>query len=345
VPDAVKIVWPDDPACRISVIIPTRDSVDMVFALISSLRRLAATWNRIEIIVVVNGLLDARSRFGFSEIEKVFDRVRVIYREVPFNWCAINNAAVRDISSGELLVFLNDDMICLTDGWDIRLRGQLARAEIGVVGARLLYPNGTIQHAGIAFGQGGMTAHEAMGDAPDDGLYLDRTLLTHETGAVTGAFLACRRGEFDSLGGFDAQRYAVTSGDADFCVRVRAAGRTVIYDPFLTWIHYESVSRGRDSDDLRKQWRAHAEHEIWCAGFPEIDRLDLNVNPHLARSVRPFSRFDRPDRVAIELWLQAQMNRRERWQQATGHRPAPSAALTEPGRSAEAAVTANRPPA
>ncbi len=321
VPDAAKILWPDDPVSRISVIIPTRDSADMVFALISSLQRHAANWGLIEIIVVVNGQLDPRSRFGLSEIEKVFDCVRVVFRQVPFNWAEINNTAVRDRSTGELLVFLNDDMICLTDGWDTRVRGQLARDEIGVVGGRLLYPNGAIQHAGIAFSQDGTTAHEAMGDAPDDGCYLDRTLLTHEVGAVTGAFFACRRAVFDSLSGFDAQRYVVTSSDADFCVRVRSAGKVVIYDPFLTWIHYESVSRGRDSDDYKKQWRAEAEHARWRAAFSPIDRLDLSVNPHLAHSVRPFATFHRPDRDAIEMWLQAQLKRRERWQQAAGAPP------------------------
>jgi len=319
--DAVKIHWQDDPTSRISVIIPTLDSADMVFALISSLRRRAANWGRIEVIVVVNGHLEPRSRFGLSEIEKVYNHVQVVYREVPFNWAEINNTAVRDRSSGELLMFLNDDMICLTDEWDVRVRGQLARDEIGVVGGRLLYPNGAIQHAGIAFSQDDTTAHEAMGDAPDEGSYLDRTLLTHEVGAVTGAFFACRRVVFDSLGGFDAQRYVVTSSDADFCVRVRAGGKVVIYDPFLTWIHYESVSRGRDADDYKKQWRAEAEHERWRAAFSPIDRLDLSVNPHLAHSVRPFSTFQRLDRDAVEMWLRAQAKRRERWQQASGDLP------------------------
>ncbi len=160
-----------------------------------------------------------------------------------------------------------------------------------------------------------------MGDAPDDGCYLDRTLLTHEVGAVTGALFACRRAVFGSLSGFDAQRYVVTSSDADFCVRVRSAGKIVIYDPFLTWIHYESVSRGRDSDDYKKLWRAEAEHERWRAAFSPIDRLDLSINPHLAHSVRPFATFHRLDRDAIEMWLQAQLKRRERWHQAAGNAP------------------------
>ncbi len=322
VSDAVKILWPEDRTTPISAIVLTRDSADMVFALMSSLRRHAANWDLIEVIVVVNGRLDSRSRFAFAEIESTFDHARIIYREVPFNWAEINNTAVREISGDTLLAFLNDDMVCLTDHWDTRLRSQLARPEIGVVGGRLLYPNGALQHAGIAFAADGMTAHEAMGDAAEDGLYLDRTLLVHETGAVTGAFFACRRELFDALGGFDAQRYAITSSDADFCVRVRASGKGVIYDPFLAWIHYESVSRGQDAHEFSKQLRADAEHEVWRSRFSGVDRLDLSVNPHLARSVRPFVAFNRTDKEAIELWFQAQMTRCARWERATAERPA-----------------------
>jgi O-antigen biosynthesis protein len=303
--NAAKIIWPVNPADRISVIILTRDRADMVFALISSLHRLAAGWGRIEVLVVVNGNPDPPSRFAFAEIEKVFDGVRTIYREVPFNWGGINNTAVRD-SSGEIIIFLNDDMICLTDGWDNRLREQLGRSDLGVVGGRLLYPNGAIQHAGITFCGDGMTAHEAMGDLPSHGLYLERTLLVHEIGAITGALLACSRATFDKLGGFDAQRYTITSSDADFCVRVRLGGQRVIYDPFLTWIHYESVSRGQDAHDYKKQWRAEVEQELWRSNFAEIDLVDLSLNPHLAHSVRPFETFSRPTHAEIQVWLQAQ---------------------------------------
>ena len=313
---AVKILWHDDRTSWISVIIPTEIGVDMIFTLISSLRRHAVDWDRVEIIVVVNGDIDARSRLGFSEIEKVFDGTRIVYRRVAFNWCEINNAAAGSAADDGILVFLNDDMVCLSSGWDARLRSQLARPEVGVVGGRLLYPNGAIQHVGIAFGQDGVTAHEAMGDTASDGLYLDRTLLVHEVGAVTGAFLACRRSVFEDVGRFDAQRYAVTFGDADFCVRVRIAGRSVIYDPFLTWIHYESVSRGQDAHDYRKQWRAAAEHDLWRSRFSEADLVDLSNNPHMSLAQRPFDVFYRPSGKAIELWLEAQCRRRDRWRAA-----------------------------
>jgi O-antigen biosynthesis protein len=309
VPNVLQIDWPEDAERRLSVIVPTRDRADMVFALISSLRRHAAAWDRVEIIVVVNGKPESWSRSTFAEIENTFSRVRVVYHAVDFNWAGINNYAVREHTGGALLLFMNDDMICLTRNWDQRVRSQLARDEIGVIGGRLLYPNGAIQHAGIAFGEGAMTAHEAMGDEAGDGLYLDRTLLVHEVGAVTGALFGCRRSLFDSLGGFDAQRYAVTSSDADFCVRMRLANKAVIYDPSLTWIHYESISRGFDAHDLKRQWRADAEHELWRSRFSEIDLVDLSVNPHFARSRRPFETFHRLDRKEIELWLSAQRAR------------------------------------
>ena len=303
--NAAKIIWPTNPEDRISVIIPTRDRADLVFALISSLHRLATGWDRVEVLIVANGDPGPPSRSAFSEIEKVFNRVQIVYREVPFNWGEINNIAVED-SSGEIILFLNDDMICLTQGWDDRLREQLGRSDIGVVGGRLLYPNGAIQHAGITFCGEGMTAHEAMGDLPSDGLYLDRTLLVHEIGAVTGALLACRRTTFQKLGGFDAQRYAITSSDADFCVRVRLGGQRIIYDPFLTWIHYESVSRGQDAHDYRKQWRAETEQELWRSNFSEIELMDLSLNPHLVHSPRPFETFRRANPAEIDIWLQAQ---------------------------------------
>jgi GT2 family glycosyltransferase len=312
VPGAIQIDWPAKDESRLSVIIPTRDGADMVFALISSLHRHAAAWDHVEAIVTVNGNPEPRLRSAFSEVERTFHRVKIVYHETEFNWAYINNYAVRDHATADLFLFMNDDMICLTHHWDRRVRSQLARDEIGVIGGRLLYPNGAIQHAGIAFGAGAMTAHEAMGDEADDGLYFDRTLLVHEVGAVTGALLGCRRSLFNALGGFDAQRYVVTSSDADFCVRARLAGKAVIYDPVLTWIHYESVSRGSDSYDYKRQWRAEAEHELWRSRFSEADLTDLSVNPHLARSKRPFETFKRLTQRDIERWLAAQLARRRR---------------------------------
>jgi GT2 family glycosyltransferase len=317
VPDAAKIMWNEDRNTPISVVILTRDRADMVFALLSSLRRHTAAWDLIEIVVLVNGVLSTPAGYAFAEIENVFDRVRVVFREMPFNWAAINNVAVKECAENGLLVLLNDDMLCLTQDWDLRLRSQLQRPEIGVVGGRLLYPNGALQHGGVTFGHNANPCHEAVGDAPSDGLYLDRTLLVHETATVTGAFLACRRATFDRLGGFDAQRYAVTYSETDFCVRVRAHGYSVLYDPGLSWIHHESVSRGRDEHDVEKQRRVGVEHGEFRSAFPTVELVDLGLNPHLARSARPFDTFHRLDRETVETWLQAQLRRREQWDRAS----------------------------
>ena len=257
----------------------------------------------------VNGNPSPQAAFAFSELDTVYPGLKVVFRPAEFNWGEINNAGVRDHAKGDVIVFLNDDMVCLSDGWDTRLVGQLTRPDVGVVGGRLLYPNGTIQHAGITFCGNGKTAHEAMGDPSDDGLYLDRTLLVHEVGAVTGAFLSCRRQFFDELGGFDAERYAITSSDADFCVRARNTGKAILYDPFLTWIHFESITRGFDSGDYKKHWRAEQEHERWQSKFPEVELVDPSLNPHFTGSTPPSHSFHRMTLAAIRTWLEAQLNR------------------------------------
>jgi GT2 family glycosyltransferase len=312
-PDAASVLWPDHSQQRISVIVPTRDRVDLIFPLVSSLRRHAAIWERVEVIVMVNGMLSEDVRLGFAEVEHTFENVRVMYRPSSFNWCEINNAAASQTRGDNILLFLNDDMLCLTASWDARLAGQLMRPEIGIVGARLLYPHGTLQHAGLAISADGATAHEAAGDPADDGLYRDRTLLVHGTAIVTGAFLACRHDLFHELGGFDAQRYAITSGDADFCLRVGLAGRSVIYDPALTWIHYESVSRGYDQDNPGKQRRGDAEHAQWLQRFSDVDRVDLAGNPHLGLGSFPFASFHSLRQDEVRLWFEAQARRAEHW--------------------------------
>jgi GT2 family glycosyltransferase len=305
------VIWPVGAEQRVSIIVPTRDDAEMVSALLASLHRCTAKWNGIEIVVVVNGNPNAAALAQFAELQASFEPVRVVYRPMPFNWGGMNNIAVREFSDGEMLVFLNDDMLCLVRDWDVRLRSQLGRQDIAVLGGRLLYPNGTIQHAGIVFGHHAQILHEGAGDASGDGLYLDRTLLAHEAAAVTGAFLACRRDTFENLGGFDTERFAVTCSDIDLCVRARAEGGTVLYDPSLTWIHCESVSRGFDDHNESTRKRFDLEFTRWRAGCAELDLVDLSLNPHLVRSPRPFELFHRLDAATVDAWLDAQLYRRE----------------------------------
>jgi O-antigen biosynthesis protein len=315
-PDAVKIVWPENRPRLISVVVPTRDSPEFVSALVGSLRRHTVHWDRIEIVIVVNGNPNQAACDALAEIEHGFAPVRIVNHPVPFNWGAINNTAAAEFSSGDVIVFLNDDMLCVTPGWDSRLRSQLQRPDVAVLGGRLLYPNGAIQHAGIVFGHHAQNLHEGAGDTAGDGLYLDRTLLVHETAAVTGAFLACRRDTFERLGGFNAERFTVTCSDVDFCVRARAGGDLVLYDPFLTWIHYESASRGFDDHSESTRRRFDLEFTNWRSNCPALDLVDLALNPHLVRSPRPFEVFHRVDAETVDTWLAAQQHR-----QSAGQRP------------------------
>jgi O-antigen biosynthesis protein len=133
----------------------------------------------------------------------------------------------------------------------------------------------------------------------------------HQTAATTGAFLACRRDIFERLNGFDTKRFTVTCSDVDFCVRARGSGGMVLYDPFLTWIHYESASRGLDDDSESSRLRFDEEFSRWRAHCTAFDLVDLNLNPHFVRSPRPFEIFHRVDGQTVDTWLMAQRHRRE----------------------------------
>ncbi|CAN5373945.1 hypothetical protein BH10PSE1_BH10PSE1_10940 [soil metagenome] len=230
------------PACRISVIIPTRDEAAILNACVVSLKALADRPDALEIVV-----LDNRSRL--LETHDLLARLSedpsfvVAPMDEPFNWSRLNNAGARR-ATGDILVFANNDIEMLSRGWDSALRQHLDDPAIGAVGARLLYPDGTLQHVGVVLGAvGGRPVHEGRGAAPDDKGPQDRWARTREVGAVTGAFLAARTDTFEAVLGFD-EGLAVAYNDLDFCLRVRASGLSVVYAANIEATHHESKTRG-----------------------------------------------------------------------------------------------------
>lgn len=235
------------------VIIPTRDGGHFLKTCVESLRKSASHPERIRFLLVDNGSRDPAT----VSLLKRFQRQRhvdVLTVDEPFNWSRLNNLAVRAQPRGDL-VFVNDDTEMLTAGWDMRLAFQLARPEIGVVGARLLYPDGTVQHAGLSMGvTDGMPIHEGWHVEARDGGPLERWRRPRAAAAVTGAFMAIRRPVFEAVGGFDAVNLAVAYNDIDLCLRVREQGLTVLYDAALELTHYESISRGRNDNAAKIDW-------------------------------------------------------------------------------------------
>ncbi len=237
----VRVRWPlPDPPPKVSVVIPTRDGKYLAQCLESLFATTA--YPDFEVIVVDNGsVLDETQhvlrRFGGA--------LTVLRDERPFNFSALNNAAVAR-ASGDVVCLMNDDCEVTDQGWLEEMVGQLLQPGVGIVGAKLLYADGHIQHAGVILGIGGVAGHShRMFDRLAHGhfgyLHTPRSL-----SAVTAACMVVRRQVYEQLGGLDETNLTVAFNDVDFCIRAGEAGWRVVWSPHAVLTHHESVSRGYD---------------------------------------------------------------------------------------------------
>jgi GT2 family glycosyltransferase len=173
-------------------------------------------------------------------------RLRVRRDVRPFNYSALNNAAVEE-AGGELILLLNDDTQVSTPTWLDEMVGHISRPGVGAVGAKLYYDDGTIQHAGVLLGIGGVAGHAYRFWAHDSAGYMGRLLLAQTLSAVTGACMLVRRELWQELGGLEEEHLAVAFNDVDFCLRIREAGWRVVWTPYAELIHHESVTRGPET--------------------------------------------------------------------------------------------------
>jgi O-antigen biosynthesis protein len=276
---ALSISWqPRDPYRTIEVIIPTRDNVRDIRAFVDSLRNRAAVPQALRVLIVDNGSRQVETARILAEL-KAQDWVRVVTIDEPFNWSRLNNRAVT-LTEAELLVFANDDMLMLSDGWDRQLRGLLERREIGAVGARLLYPDDSVQHAGILFDWQGLAIHDGRYEPVWRPGPCRRWHVSRSVGAVTGAFLAVRREVFAASGGFDEIGLPVGHSDIDFALKLRARGLKILWTPSITLRHYESKTRGLDHLDPEKSARNAAERKVIEQRWGVAMEVDPGVNPH-----------------------------------------------------------------
>jgi GT2 family glycosyltransferase len=225
-----------------SIIIPTRDYVDLLETCLTSLERLPPQ-SRHEIVIVDNGSVEPRTLDLFRRLERE-GRARIIAQPGEFNFATLINAGAA-AAKGELLCLVNNDIEALDGDWLHSMAAYAGRPDVGAVGARLIYPDGVIQHAGVALGIGGAAGHVEKGavprpDHPDPWYSLDR-----EVSAVTGACLLVAREKFFAVGGMDAETFAVDFNDIDLCLRLRDSGWRSIYCAAAVLIHHESRSRGK----------------------------------------------------------------------------------------------------
>jgi glycosyltransferase involved in cell wall biosynthesis/GT2 family glycosyltransferase len=229
------------PAPLVSVIIPTRDRVELLQRCIESLRA-KTDYQALEIIVVDNESAE-KATHAFLRRAEAEGAIRVLSDERPFNYSRLNNGAAA-IAAGEFLLFLNNDTEAEDPNWLTEMVSQAAQPNIGAVGARLWFPNGTLQHGGVVLGLGGVAGHAFPNIPRGHPGYFNRAMLQQNISAVTGACLMVRKSVFDELGGFDEVNLGVTFNDIDFCLRLIERGYHNVWTPFANLIHHESASRG-----------------------------------------------------------------------------------------------------
>ncbi len=281
-----RVTFPvPDPAPLVSLIVATRDRRDLLEPCVAGLLERTA-YPALEVLIADNGSQDVRTLSYFAAITRD-PRVRLIPCPGPFNFAAINNAAVAHARGG-VLGFINNDIEVLGPDWLAEMAGHALRPPIGAVGAKLLYPSGLVQHAGVVLGVGGMAGHAHRFARPGDWGYLGRLQTQQYFAAVTAACLVVERGKFEAVGGFDAEAFPVAYNDVDLCLRLRAAGFETMWTPYAELLHKESASRAKDYSPARR-----AAYDAECRRLlerwgPLIDD-DPYFHPALSRRLENFS--------------------------------------------------------
>ena len=272
------------PAPRVSLIVPTRDGAEVLATCIRSIRA-RTRYDDYEIIIVDNGSVQQRTRELFDEL-RADPAIRILSRPEPFNFSRLNNAAARE-ATGAILGLVNNDIEVTHGEWLAEMVALAARPATGCVGAKLLYPDGRIQHAGVVAGLGGVAGHAHRFARADDPGYLGRLRHVHDVSAVTAACLVIRRAVFEAVGGLD-EELTVAFNDVDFCLRVREAGFRNLWTPFAELVHHESVSRGSDITPAKARRFAQeyaAMQRRWGAALLN----DPYYSPHLTYDREEFS--------------------------------------------------------
>lgn len=250
----------------VSVIIPNKDhKADLDLCLTSLLDK--GSYKNLEVIVVENNSTEEETFRYYEELQKARPNVQVVTWEKGFNFSAINNFGVT-FAKGEYLLFLNNDTEVIEPEVIRELLGYGMRKDVGVVGARLLYQDDTIQHAGVVIGFGGIAGHTFIGLHQAENSYFHRAMCAQDYSAVTAACMLSKKSLFQQVGGF-REELAVAFNDIDYCLKIRALGKKVVYNPYALLYHYESKSRGLE-DTPEKVERFNREVARFIGYWPEI---------------------------------------------------------------------------
>ena len=281
-----------DPLPLVSIVIPTRDRVELLSMCVNSILEKTAYPNY-QIVVVDNGSTDEKALAYLDSIAKD-ERVKIIRADIPFNYSALNNLGVAQ-TDGEYLVLMNNDIEITQTDWLEEMLAFACQPDIGCVGAQLWYPNNILQHGGVVLGIGGVASHAHKGIPRGNFGYFGRASAHQMFSAVTAACLMIRKSTYQAVDGFD-ETLKVAYNDVDFCLKVRAQGLRNLYNPFASFIHHESASRGSDQEGSNQQ-RLAAEAAIMKQRWGALIADDPAYSPNLTLLGDDFS-MAWPSRVA-----------------------------------------------
>ncbi len=271
------------PAPLVTLVIPTRDRADLLELCVTSILE-RTSYRPFEILIVDNGSVEERT-FALFRSLMADSRVQVLAYDKPFNYSAINNFAVAQ-ARGEIVGLLNNDVEVITPEWLDEMVSHAVRPEVGAVGCMLLYPDDTIQHAGVIVGLHGVAGHAYSRMPRECNGYMGRAMLTQTLSAVTAACLLISKAKYQEVGGLDTQ-LKVAFNDVDFCLRIREAGYRNIWTPNACLYHHESASRGVE-DTPEKVARFHSEVDFMMQRWGDSLSSDPSYNPNLTLTGEPF---------------------------------------------------------
>ena len=270
----------------VSIIIPTKNGYKDVQRCVSSIIE-KTTYQNYEIIMADNGSTDPKMHELYAEFEQQLPgRFFVESIDIPFNFSTINNRAVKK-AHGEYLLFLNNDTEVITENWLTLMVSFAQQERIGCVGAKLLYPNNTVQHAGVILGLGGVAGHGHYGYPHGDLGYFGRLAINVNYSAVTAACLLMKKADFDAVGGFE-EAFTVAFNDVDLCLKVQALGRDNVWLHEAELYQFESQTRGYD-DKGKKKKRFEQEKVMMEEKWGPLIENDPFYNPNLTRDIPNFS--------------------------------------------------------
>lgn len=272
--------------CKISIIIPTRDGLEVLKPCVDSLLNYSDPL--MEIIIVDNGSELKETEEYFLKLSRDSFRIKVVRCDEPFNFSRLCNIGVSS-ASGDIVCLLNNDTEIISAGIFDRVRAWLSIDDVGVIGARLLYPDGTLQHFGVYTGVGEhkVAEHCYLGLQDSHHVNFSKSQLLQQFSAVTGACMFMRKADYIEVGGCD-ESLPVAYNDIDLCIRIRQHGRKIICDPYIRLIHKESKSRGRDITEERKA-RLQRDAKKIVEKLGERSFQDGFYSPNFARNHADFS--------------------------------------------------------